>query len=30
MDISASAFHSHLRGAEAELFEWLFDDGSDQ
>jgi predicted DNA binding protein/GAF domain-containing protein len=24
MDISASAFHNHLRSAEAELFSWLF------
>jgi predicted DNA binding protein/GAF domain-containing protein len=25
MDISASAFHNHLRAAESELFSWLFD-----
>jgi predicted DNA binding protein/uncharacterized protein YigA (DUF484 family) len=25
MDISASAFHNHLRTAESEVFKWLFD-----
>ena len=25
MDVSTSAFHNHLRAAEAELFSWLFD-----
>ncbi len=30
MDLSASAFHNHLRNAEDELFTWLFDDGSER
>ena len=30
MDISTSAFHNHLRSAEAELFAWLLDDESDR
>jgi predicted DNA binding protein/GAF domain-containing protein len=29
LDISTSAFHNHLRAAEAELFAWLFDSGAE-
>jgi predicted DNA binding protein/GAF domain-containing protein len=29
LDISTSAFHNHLRTAEAELFSWLFDSESE-